>query len=90
MRRSTVDRLQGPHAAPVPVRETRPLLTTAEAAHHVRLSRRTLERYRVTGEGPEFLKIGRLVFYEESSLDEWLEPKRRRSTSDPGPPPKRH
>ena len=90
MRKSTVDRLQGQHAAPVPVRETGPLRTTKEAAPHVRLSDRTLERYRVTGEGPEFLKIGRLVFYEQSSLDEWLKLKRRRSTSDPGPPPKRH
>ena len=90
MRKSTVDRLQGQHPAPVPGREAGPLRTTKEAAPHVRLSDRTLERYRVTGEGPEFLKIGRLVFYEQSSLDEWLKLKRRRSTSDPGPPPKRH
>ena len=67
-----------------------PFARPREAAPHVRLSDRTLERYRVTGEGPEFLKIGRLVFYEQSSLDEWLKLKRRRSTSDPGPPPKRH
>ena len=40
-----------------PVRETGPLRTTKEAAPHVRLSGPvTLERYRVTGEGPEFLK----------------------------------
>ena len=39
------------------------LLTTNEAAKYVRLSPRTLERYRVTGEGAPFLKIGRLVFY---------------------------
>ena len=35
------------------------LLTTEQAAKRLGLSPRTLERYRVSGEGPEFLKIGR-------------------------------
>ena len=61
------------------------LLTTKEAAKHVRLSHRTLERYRVTGEGPQFLKVRRLVFYRHRDLDEWLGKTVRRSTSDPGP-----
>ena len=63
------------------------LLTTEEAARYLRLSPRTLERYRVTGEGPRFLKIGRRVLYRQSDLDEWLKNKSRRSTSDPGPDP---
>ena len=63
------------------------LLTTEEAARYLRLSPRTLERYRVTGEGPRFLKIGRRVLYRQSDLDEWLKNKSRRSTSDPGPGP---
>ena len=61
------------------------LMTTEEAALYVRLSPRTLERYRVTGEGPQFLKVGRLVFYRRCDLDDWLEKTVRRSTSDPGP-----
>ena len=61
------------------------LLTTEEAATYLRLSPRTLERYRVTGEGPRYLKIGRLVFYRRSELEHWLKDKTRRSTSDPGP-----
>ena len=61
------------------------LLTTAEAAAYVGLSPRTFERYRVTGEGPPYLKVGRLVFYRRTDLDAWLENKIRRSTSDPGP-----
>lgn len=60
------------------------LLTTNEAAKYVRLSPRTLERYRVTGEGAPFLKIGRLVFYLQTVLDDWLKTKSRKSTSDPG------
>ena len=71
-------------------REAPRLLNTEEAARYLRLSPRTLERYRITGEGPEFLKVGRLVFYEPHKLDEWLERRRRRSTSDPGPAPDEH
>ena len=61
------------------------LLTTEEAAEYLRLSPRTLERYRVTGEGPRFLKVGRRVFYRQSAFDHWLKNKTRKSTSDPGP-----
>ena len=61
------------------------LLTTTQAAAYVNMSPRTLERYRVTGEGPKYLKLGRLVFYRQSHLDEWLNARVRRSTSDPGP-----
>ena len=64
------------------------LWTTAEAAEYVGMSPRTLERYRVTGEGPKYLKIGRLVYYLQRDLDDWLKTKVRRSTSDPGPEPK--
>ena len=61
------------------------LLTTEEAAAHVGVSPRTLERYRVTGAGPRFLKVGRKVLYRLADLDAWLESRVRRSTSDPGP-----
>ena len=67
------------------VSQTSSLLTTKEAAAYLRLSHRTLERYRVTGEGPRYLKMGRLVFYRREDLDHWLETRSRRSTSDPGP-----
>ena len=64
------------------------LMTTEETALYVRLSPRTLERYRVTGQGPTYLKNGRRAFYRQADLDQWLENNRRRSTSDPGPEPK--
>lgn len=75
-----------PHAPRTPGDEPEDLLTTVEAARSLRFSPRTLERYRVTGEGPEYLKLGRRVFYHREKLDEWIELKWRRSTSDPGPP----
>ena len=61
------------------------LMTTPEAATYVRRSPRTLERYRVTGEGPKFLKPDGRVLYRRGDLDDWLEGSVRRSTSDPGP-----
>lgn len=60
------------------------LMTTGQAARYVCLSPRTLERYRVTGEGPKFLKIGRWVRYRVEDLDAWLAGCARASTSDDG------
>jgi hypothetical protein len=37
------------------------LLTQREAAAQLRLSQRTLERFRVSGDGPTYVKAGRLV-----------------------------
>ena len=65
------------------------LLNTEEAARCLGLSPRTLQRYRVTGEGPEFLKIGRTVRYTASKLNRWLEGCARASTSDEGHAEKR-
>ncbi len=52
------------------------------ASKHVGLSVSTLNKLRVFGGGPVFLKLGRRVVYDISDLDEWLASKRRRSTSD--------
>ena len=38
-------------------------LTQIELAARWRISHRTLEYWRSTGEGPRFIKIGRLVIY---------------------------
>lgn len=50
-----------------------PFLTTAQAAHYVGLSPRTLERMRGTGRGPRFRKHGRYVRYHIADLDAWSE-----------------
>jgi predicted DNA-binding transcriptional regulator AlpA len=60
------------------------LLTTTEAAPHVRLSPRTLEKYRVLGGGPKYKKLGARVFYSSSDLKAWLESRTFEMTSDPG------
>jgi len=47
------------------------LLTQVEAARLLRLSERTLERLRLTGAGPLYVKCGRSVRYREADLEAW-------------------
>ena len=61
----------------------RTLLTQKEVAHWLGVSERTLERYRVIGTGPQFVRLDRLVRYRLSDIEEWIESSIRRSTSDP-------
>jgi predicted DNA-binding transcriptional regulator AlpA len=61
------------------------LLTVEEAATRLKISKHTLNRWRVTGEGPPFVKYGpRLVRYLEGALTDWEKRRTRRSTSDVG------
>ena len=59
-------------------------LNTRAAAAHLGLSTRTLDRYRVSGDGPVFLRFGGRVRYLREDLDEWAKTRRRKSTSDDG------
>lgn len=58
------------------------LLTQREAAANLRLSERTLERLRVTGTGPAYVKAGRLVRYREQDIEEFIVSRLVRSTSE--------
>jgi predicted DNA-binding transcriptional regulator AlpA len=61
------------------------LLTVEEAATRLKISKHTLNRWRVIGEGPPFVKYGpRLVRYLEAALTDWEKRRTRRSTSDLG------
>ena len=53
-----------------------------QAAQYLCLSPSTLNKWRVTGEGPQYLKLGRRVLYETYALDAWLGAQRRNSTSE--------
>lgn len=57
------------------------ILTTVEAARYVRLGKPTLERFRLTGEGPLYAKLGGAVRYRRADLDKWLESRLVASTS---------
>jgi excisionase family DNA binding protein len=58
-----------------------PFLSTAQAAHYVGLSRRTLEKMRSNGDGPEYRKHGRYVRYHIDDLDAWSTAHRKTSTA---------
>lgn len=58
------------------------VLSVQEAATRVGLSKPTLDKLRVYGGGPTFLKLGRRVVYDLADLDQWLASHRRKSTSD--------
>ena len=55
-----------------------------ELAVRWRISHRTLERWRWTGEGPKFLKVGGRVVYRLSDIEEYEQAIVRSSTSDVG------
>ena len=57
-------------------------LGTREAAAFLGLSPRTLDRYRVTGEGPAFHKFGSRILYAKADLETWAAARRMTSTSD--------
>ena len=59
-------------------------LCTKEAARVLSLSFRTLEKYRVYGTGPQFMKLGGRVVYKIEDLHSWASRGSRRSTSDEG------
>ena len=56
-------------------------LSTDAAANYTGLARSTLEKLRVFGGGPNYLKIGRRVLYDVQDVERWLTGHRRRSTS---------
>ena len=69
-------------AVPAPIRPR--YLRTPDAAVHLGLSPRTLEKHRCFGTGPVYRKLGGRIVYRLEDLDNWAEQGVRRSTSDPG------
>lgn len=58
------------------------LLTPQEAAADLRVSKSYLDKQRVYGGGPQFLRFGRKVLYRKSDLDFWAAQHRFKSTSE--------
>jgi hypothetical protein len=58
------------------------LYTVNEASAYVRLSASTLNRLRVTGNGPRYTKLAGKVLYDVRDLDQWIEDSKRGSTSE--------
>ena len=65
-----------------PVYDPDQMLTEHVAAEILCQSVRTLQKWRVTGFGPEFFKIGRSVRYRRREVADWIESRRRAHTSE--------
>ena len=62
---------------------TRRILRTPEAAAYVGLSASTLEKKRLSRDGPRFIRLGgRAVGYDIRDLDAWLDRQREESAED--------
>lgn len=60
------------------------LLTPLEVASRLNVSISTLNKWRLSGAGPRFAKIGAKINYDEAGLEDWLATRIRNSTSDRG------
>jgi predicted DNA-binding transcriptional regulator AlpA len=52
-----------------------PLLNQAQVSKLLcgEVSTSTLEKWRCTGDGPDFIRVGRAVLYRRSAIERWLE-----------------
>lgn len=57
-------------------------LDTSQAAEYLGLGKSTLDKLRVVGGGPAFIKIGKRVVYDPADLDAWFASHKRASTSE--------
>ncbi len=57
-------------------------LMQGDVAALLHISPRTLERFRVSGDGPPFIKAGRRVLYRQSDLETWIASRLCHSTSE--------
>jgi hypothetical protein len=58
------------------------MLTTRDVSKEYKLTESSLEKWRVAGVGPNYLKLSRKVMYRRSDVERWLNENRRWSTSD--------
>lgn len=72
-----------PAVSAAPERNTggRLLFDQKQTAEYLGVATRTLEKWRVTGEGPPYVKMGRIL-YEKKDLDAFVADHKFRHTSD--------
>ena len=62
--------------------ETKDLLTTREVAAELGLRPHTLDKWRITGRGPRFRKLGRSVRYSRADVQAFVDAAAATSTAD--------
>ena len=59
------------------------LLDTKAVAQHLGVKPNTLAQWRIKGDGPIFVYVGRSVRYRPEDVESWIAQRRCQSTSDP-------
>ena len=57
------------------------MLNVRQAAEHAGVSKSYLDKLRMTGGGPLYIKVGARVVYDQVDLDTWLASKKVANTS---------
>jgi predicted DNA-binding transcriptional regulator AlpA len=57
------------------------LINAKQTAQHLCITEGTLAKWRLTGEGPKFLRVGRRIAYDPRDVQTWLDARRVSSTS---------
>ena len=50
-----------------------PLLPEGDAAKHLKVKPQTMASWRYRGIGPEYVRVGRLIFYKPSQLRRYID-----------------
>lgn len=83
LKRGTKSRLQPIELPQKPSGSTDPFLTDFDLERLTKRARSSWQKARLTGNGPPFVRFGRLVRYRASDVEAWLAAHPRlRSTSD--------
>ena len=67
---------------PHPANDPFPLLDTNSAARRMGMSKSFLDKMRVRGDGPKYLKVGNRVRYRHEDITQWLKGRLLSSTSE--------
>jgi excisionase family DNA binding protein len=59
-----------------------PRLNVKEAAAYIPVAKSTLDKLRVAGGGPRYIRIGAKILYDVSDLDAWMENHKQANTAD--------
>jgi hypothetical protein len=74
VRPAAVPNGNGPNSPP-------PLLTEFDLAAYLQLSVRTVQRWRITGDGPKFIKLRAMIRYRVEDVAAWCAEQARSSTA---------
>ncbi len=58
------------------------LMTAIDAAQLLAVHPNTLAKWRLSGEGPTFTKMGRSVRYRMCDIEKWIDSRQAKSTSE--------